>query len=89
MSPDATYIKDLLQIHGPWMLTHFVSDLLAGHFSPNSTHAIVITGIDTSTNQVWFNNPWGQAGQVTTVDRILRSMEKCFDNGIRAVSYLP
>lgn len=88
-SPDAAYIADLLRKHGPWMLTHVTSDLVPGRFKPDSTHAVVITGIDVSTNQVWYNNPWGMADEVTTVDRILLAMESLLGEGVRAVAYIP
>jgi hypothetical protein len=88
-SPDAAYIADLLRSHGPWMLTHLASDLLPGHFSPNDTHAVVITGIDTSTGQVWYNNPWGNVNEVTTVNKILLAMENLLSRGIHAVAYIP
>ena len=88
-SPDAAYIEEILRKHGPWMLMHFASDLLPGHFSPGATHAIVITGIDTSTDQVWFNNPWGTVDEVTTVNSILLAMENLFSRGINSVAYMP
>ena len=88
-SPDASYIGDLLRKHGPWMLTHLASDLLPGNFGPNDTHAIVITGIDTSTGQVWYNNPWGNVDEVTTVNKILLAMENLLSRGIEAVAYIP
>jgi hypothetical protein len=88
-SPDAAYIADLLRSHGPWMLTHLASDLLPGNFSPNDTHAVVITGIDTSTGQVWYNNPWGRVDEVTTVNQILLAMQNLLSRGIHAVAYIP
>jgi hypothetical protein len=88
-SPNSTYIEGLLQKHGPWMLTHLVSDLLPGNFQPDAMHAVVITGIDTKTNQVWYNNPWGTVDEVTTIDRILLAMENLFKRGIYSVAYIP
>jgi hypothetical protein len=88
-SPDAAYIETLLRVHGPWMLTHFATDILPGVFAPNSTHAIVITGIDVGAGRVWYNNPWGRRDQVTTVNTILLSMEHLFHRGILSVSYVP
>ena len=87
-SPRASYIEDVLHKHGPWMLMHLTSDLAPG-IGPNSSHAVVITGIDVTTNQVWFNNPWGNINQVTTVDSILRTMENLQSKGIRSVAYMP
>lgn len=89
ISPDAAYITNVLRKHGPWMLTHLASDLLPGNFSPTSTHAVVITGIDPGANQVWYNNPWGRVDDVTTVDKILFAMENLFSRGINAVAYIP
>lgn len=88
-SPDAAYIENLLRAHGPWMLTHLATDILPGIFSPTSTHAVVITGIDIGTGRVWFNNPWGVRDQITTVNAILAAMEHLFSRGIRAVAYIP
>jgi hypothetical protein len=88
-SPDAAYIARMLHQHGPFMLTHFATDLLPGAFAPNTTHAIVITGIDMDTGRVWYNNPWGNADVETTVDSILRSMENLLSRGIDAVAYMP
>jgi hypothetical protein len=88
-SPDASYIEDLLRKHGPWMLYHFASDLLPGNFGPNQTHAVVVTGIDRSTNQVWYNNPWGKVDEVATVDKILLAMEHSSSSGMRPVAYMP
>lgn len=87
-SPDAAYIEDVLRNHGPWMLIHVTSDLHSG-IAPGTTHAVVITGIDTRTNQVWYNNPWGRVNEVTTVNSILLAMENLSRRGIRAVAYLP
>ncbi len=87
-SPDAAYIEDVLRKHGPWMLTHYTSDLHRG-IAPGTTHAVVITGIDTRTNQVWYNNPWGRVDEVTTVNTILLAMENLLSQGIHAVTYIP
>ena len=88
-SPEAGYILDLLRRHGPWMLAHYTSNLFLGTFNPDSAHAIVITGIDTKTNKVWFNNPWGRIDDVTTANKILFAMENLLKRGIRSVAYMP
>ena len=88
-SPDAAYIEDVLRKHGPWMLIHLASDLHPGVGGPGATHAVVITGIDTRTNQVWYNNPWGRVDEVTTVNSILLAMEHLAAQGIKAVAYIP
>jgi Papain-like cysteine protease AvrRpt2/LysM domain len=88
-SPNAGYIEQRLKQHGPLLLMHFASDLLPGTFSPDATHAVVITGIDRATNQIWYNNPWGNVDEVATVDQILRAMERLLARNVRAVAYIP
>jgi hypothetical protein len=88
-TPDASYIQRILHEHGPWMLAFYTSDLMGPRFPANSEHAIVITGIDTDTNRVWYNNPWGAADQVTTVGAVLIAMERMMARGMRSVGYMP
>jgi hypothetical protein len=52
------------------MLTHLATDLLPGGFPPHATHSVVISGIDTATGQVWYNNAWGLTDQETTVNHL-------------------
>lgn len=97
VSPSADYIEDLLRRHGPFMLTHLARGFAYGpqwagqQFQPNSSHAVVITGIDTVQGTVTFNNPWGDVNQSAPVNGILQSMVALFaqpSGGIRSVAYI-
>ena len=88
-TPDPAYIENVLRAHGPWMLSHFTTDLTNAVVGPNTTHAVVITGIDATAGTVWFNNPWGNRDQVSTVSAILVAMERLFARNIRSVCYIP
>jgi hypothetical protein len=89
MSPNAVYIEAMLRQHGPWMLTHLAGDVLPGTFQPGATHAVVITGVDTNTNQVWFNNPWGTVDEVRTCSTILLAIGNMITGSIRPIAYMP
>jgi hypothetical protein len=87
MSPNATYIEGLLRSYGPWMLSHLTSDLLP--VPPGSGHAVVITGVDTTTDQVWFNNPWGTVDEVRTSAAVLLAISNMITQNVKAIAYMP
>jgi hypothetical protein len=39
-----------------------------------NAHAVVITGIDADSGEVWFNNPWGDKDQSADADTIIQLM---------------
>jgi len=92
--PAQGYIENMLNEHGPFILTHLVQNFEYGaqwghiRSNPNDTHAVVITGIDTDIGVAWMNNPWGDKDQSLTINSVLSSMEALFVRNIRSVAYL-
>lgn len=101
--PAPAYVEGLLADHGPFMLTHLVSTLPYGPAgsqsansqaavlaaSPNASHAVVITGVDTDAGTAKMNNPWGDKDQSVPLSSVLMSMETLFVQDIRSVAYMP
>ncbi len=95
MCPTGTYVENLLERHGPFMLTHLCKGFAYGpqhsgmNFKPNDSHAVVITGCDAASGVGSFNNPWGDVNQPIPLRIILLSMEQLWTQGIRSVAYMP
>lgn len=55
------YVHYLIRTFGPLLLFHHVNGFpyASGVGTGSGTHAVVITGVDTSYGGFWFNNPWG------------------------------
>jgi len=87
-SPSIGYIERILRHHSPFILTHYTQTLAPTVSSPNTTHAVVITGIDTNTRICFFNNPWGTRQQ-TNVNAILADIVRLKQHGIQPVAYIP
>lgn len=73
-----------LKNHGPILLHHYTGSFSYGpkvEFIPNKAHTVLITGVDTGTRTVWFNNPWGAAHKdvPTTSTSILGAIRR-FEN---------
>ena len=87
MSPDVSYIYDIIRWHGPFILTHYAQFPAA---IPNNggTHAVVITGIDMNADKVFYNNPWGTRNDTTSIATIQRSMERLWQRNLKSVAYL-
>ena len=70
-------IESVLTRHGPFILLHNVgafwygpSPIPAAGEGLGEGHAVVVTGIDTSSHTVYFNNPWGDRDVPTTTSSI-------------------
>lgn len=87
ISPGADMILSQLRFHGPFILTHY-TQTLAPAIPGVGTHAVVITGIDMNSGDVFFNNPWGTRNQSTTIATILGSMERLWNQNVRSVAYV-
>ena len=95
-APSSQYIERLLD-RGPFILLHFVAGF-PYHFGrafvlpPNSTHAIVITGIDTAgfdgKGRCWFNNPWGTRNTSCYTGDVIAAMAK-WPRPYNQAAYLP
>ena len=64
---------------GPAVLLHLCNSFPYGsQWGDSSTmsgaHAVIITGVDTDTAQVFFNNPWGDKDQPADLDTVLQKM---------------
>jgi len=92
-TPDGDVIFALLQNYGPFMLNHMVGSFWygpgvtvpAGH----AAHAVVVTGIDTGTNTVYFNNPWGIRDVPTTTSSVVHAIRRYDRPGQYSIAYLP
>lgn len=78
-----TAIESLLVHHGPFILIHNVGAFWYGPTrqaaageSSGGPHAVVITGIDTRSHTVYFNNPWGDRDVPTTLQSILNAVRR-------------
>lgn len=93
--PAPAFVEGLLQEHGPFILTHLVSNFPYGSgrgngstADPGATHAVVITGVDTDAGHAWMNNPWGDKDQYLPLDSVLQSMTTLFVRNIRSIAHL-
>lgn len=98
-SPAPAYVESLLNDHGPFILSHLVSQISYGSqyatfqagvvaTDPNAAHAVVITGINTDNGIATMNNPWGDKDQTLTLNSILMSMQVLFTQGKRPAAYM-
>ena len=90
-------IYELLLRRGPAILMHRCGSFTYGADAngsprtcgvPTGYHAVVMTGINTAENVVYFNNPWGQKDVRTTVSSIVNSINRVENGFSFAVSYL-
>ncbi len=86
MCPATQYIVDTLRNKGPFILTHYTRTLAPSHSSPG-THAVVITGIDTTKNECYYNNPWGTMNNKVAINTVLSSMERLWNMNLKSVAY--
>lgn len=90
-TPSEEMVHWLLANHGPFILNHFCGSFWYG---PNWTmpltgaHAVVITGIDTGTHTVYFNNPWGDRNVPTTSSSIVGAITRFEASGQPSFAYL-
>jgi hypothetical protein len=85
--PNEQYLLEMLRTKGPVILYHYTKTLLNTP-DPNSTHAVVITGIDTARDVCYVNNPWGAKDQLFPTDTILNSIEQLWALNQPALIYL-
>ncbi len=86
MSPNVNFIVDLLRKYGPFMLVHY-AEILNPKLRGVGTHAIVITGINTNIDKVYFNNPWGFVNDSISINVILNSMYRLWSEDVKSVAY--
>ena len=68
-------LLDSLNAYGP-LMAFIDAARLNNHPSPESEHAIVITGLNTATDVCYLNNPWGQKDEERNVDLVLYALDK-------------
>ncbi|GEM_PF-1191538 len=88
MSPSEDFLLDLVQWHGPFILTHYTSTL-APAITGVGTHAVVVTGLDMNADKCFYNSPWGTRNDSVSISTILGSMERLWQLGTRSVAYIP
>lgn len=64
-----------LRTYGP-LIAFLDAARIYNHPEPESGHAVVITGINTSTDTCYINNPWGQQDEPKNVDLVLNALDK-------------
>ena len=87
MCPAVRYIQDMLEHHGPFILTHYTRELAPDSTSPG-THAVVISGINTEAGTCTYSNPWGTSNNSVNVTTVQLSMERLWLQSIRSVAYV-
>jgi len=94
MNSDATEIENLLRARGPFILTHFCAGFPYGAgwgpvTTPGATHAVVITGYDSSVNggMCWMNNPWGNKDRPIRASAVVASIVSWLPTAQFQVSY--
>jgi len=94
-NPNAGEIENILRNCGPFILTHYCAGFPYGPgwtLPTSGTHAIVITGIDSSVNggTCWMNNPWGNKDRAVLTSAVVTALNQIQSTGagsIRAVAY--
>lgn len=75
-------IERVLQSCGPFLLSHFMVGFPYGtgaqFTDPSISHAVVITGFDSSINggTCWMNNPWGYKDQPILSSAVTNAINK-------------
>jgi len=87
ISPGVDYLLSTIRSHGPFILTHYTKTLAPTNPSVGK-HAVVITGIDMNSDKVFFNNPWGNRNDSVSIETILLSMERLWNQNVRSVAYI-
>ena len=87
MCPAVSYIEQMLEHHGPFILTHYTRTL-APQVTGTGTHAVVISGINTNTGKCTYSNPWGTANNSVDATTVQQSMERLWLQSIRSVAYV-
>jgi len=85
---DEGYLAGMLRSKGPLMLYHYARTLFPVVQSPNATHAVVITGIDTFRDECYINNPWGTKDEAVPTDTILNALEQLWAANTPALVFL-
>jgi hypothetical protein len=82
-APSEATIESVLVNHGPFILSHNVGAFWYGPTrAPASgemlmgSHSVVVTGIDTNSHTVYFNNSWGDRDVPTTVSSIVGAIRR-------------
>jgi hypothetical protein len=92
-TPSEAQIQSLLVNHGPFLLNHNAGAFWYGPTRSTPTtgvgHSVVVTGVDTSSHTVYFNNPWGEKDVPTTTASIVGAMQRWQKNAAsQTVAYL-
>ncbi|MCP4782573.1 MAG: hypothetical protein GY878_03370 [Fuerstiella sp.] len=87
MSPAVSYIEEMLQHNGPFILTHFTKTL-APTITGTGTHAVVISGINTNTGKCSYSNPWGTSNNSVDISTVQQSMQRLWLLSLRSVAYV-
>ena len=98
MTPHPSYVEQILVRYGPFMLTHFAYGFpyegpqcgprYGSILDPNSTHAVVVTGLNTRTGTAWFNNPWGDIDEPIAIEALIAAINAMVLNRIRPIAYM-
>lgn len=82
-TPGEAAIESVLVNHGPFILRHNVGAFWYGPTRAPASgemlgqgHAVVVTGIDTNSHTVYFNNPWGDRDVPTTASSIVGAIAR-------------
>jgi len=74
-------LETALRDNGPAVLLHLCGGFPYGsQYGETSNltgaHAVVLTGVDTDSEEVFFNNPWGDKDQSASLDIILQHIQE-------------
>ncbi|AUD01094.1 papain-like cysteine protease family protein [Spirosoma pollinicola] len=90
----ASEIESSLKTCGPFILTHYCTGFPYGPgwapiTNPSATHAVVITGIDSSINggMCWMNNPWGNKDRAIATTDVITAISKMLAANVRMIAY--
>ncbi len=91
---DEGWILGILQARGPIILLHYCQGF-PYHFGRvvtlpvGSTHAVVLTGVDTERHKTCFSNPWGTRNTWVDSDTIAAAIRRVSGERHNPISYLP
>ncbi|MEO2013516.1 MAG: papain-like cysteine protease family protein [Fuerstiella sp.] len=85
--PAVSYIENMLQHNGPFILTHYTRTL-APRITGTGTHAVVVTGLNTNTGKCVYSNPWGTSNNSVDTSTVQQSMERLWLLSLRSVAYV-
>jgi papain like cysteine protease AvrRpt2 len=89
IGPD--YIENMLRRRGPFMIFVNAADFpFYGPFCVNvgGTHAVVVSGVDTTPGKVMIVNPWGTKTPPADADIIVKLMQDITDQNLSPAAYM-